>query len=577
MFSQLFDYIKKCKELDLDDSTIFSVLKDVGWKEEDINYAFTEFRKISLLPPPPIPNYEAAALTINSAPRPSYSYQYQTKPQIQSQQHVQAQPQVFVQPQIQTRPQYQEQYKPQVEPVAERQHNVVEQTPREEAHHSQPVYTITPNQTVVAQNPVNNESLSSVVVTSRANTPQNNAFKFDQQSTDVNNGPITHTVKIKKKFNPFGGIKNIFKKKEKAVKEQTQPLLVEKKKNTFKQRFEKVKKIFTIILGIAAIGLIVWWVISLNNQSGNFDALADTERLAQIDKIQAGIGTYYKQYKRLPTTLTEIDSKKEFTIDKGTNQSFDYKVVTSTSFQVCTVFYTKGVSYDKGITCFPFEINTNGDVSAKLAFNPANGDNSQSNTSADTSVPFYNCKNPVKLLQSNIRCSDENGNCRKPTIVQEFGLSSIGLSNNKDKVAQSFVLPKSGNATELTEISPYVISYFGNMGCMSIYENDVSTQPQSGKLLAEYEISIPTLVKESYNRFFINPIKMDATKSYSVVFSLMDNDSFISFAKGNELSSYYEGSAYYLKRPIEDCTGTGCPTIQWIDRQDDIKFKLKFF
>ena len=85
------------------------------------------------------------------------------------------------------------------------------------------------------------------------------------------------------------------------------------------------------------------------------------------------------------------------------------------------------------------------------------------------------------------------------------------------------------------------------------------------------------LKKDEYNSLFISPITLDPKKSYSIVFSLLDNESFISFAKGNELSSYYDGNAYYLKRPLNECSGDDCPIVEWIDRQDDIKFKLKFF
>lgn len=486
MFSEIFEYIKKCRKLNIGDSTIFSVLKNSGWKEADINYAFTEYNKIDLLPPTPIPNYDAPTHVIN--PEPALSQPVKSVPK---------------------------------------------------AFYNQPIYVIDKEKGVVVRN-----------------------------STPV----------VKKGFK--ARLVGLFKRKQKAkvvpeVVSQVVPVVGNVKKTSkLKRNLRKAEKIFTIVIGLSLIGLIVWWVVSLNNKSGGIDAAADTERLAQVNLIQEGVVKYYRKSYKLPTALKDIDSKSEFTIDSGTNQPFDYKVLTPTSFQTCTVFYTNGESYDKGYVCFPFEVDKTGGVVAGLAFNPQIQQPLQTNK--ESAIPFYFCtNNPKPLLTANARCTEVSGNCRKPIINQEFGISSIGLSNSKDKIAQTFVLPKL--AKELTEVAPFVFDFFGNMGCMSIYEQTMATQSQSGKLLAEYQVDITKLKKDEYNSLFIDPITLDPTKSYSIVFSLLDNDSFISFAKGNELSSYYDGHAYYLKRPLVECTGKDCPVVEWIDRQDDIKFKLKFF
>jgi hypothetical protein len=368
MYSQVLEYIKQCKELHIDDSTIFSILTGVGWKEDDIYYAFSEFNKINALPAPPIPNYDAPTHLIGSDPRAIYS---------------------------------------------------------------QPIH---------------------IVDLDMADDEEN-----AEDTEDENN--LEYVGKENNEHVPTVGFSRL-------IKWSKTP-----------------KKIFSIIASFFIIGLMVGRGISLNNHT----------------------------------------VKNNTAIDNG--------------------------------------------MVAGVVYNPQSQQNPQ----------ITNCINPQHLLQSNLRCSENEGNCGKAIIAQDINLASVGISNTKDKIAQTFVFPTAEKNSELTEVAPFIMSFYGNLGCMSIYEQSDVTQPQSGRLLAEYSIDFTKLKAESFNSFFINPIPINPSKSYSVVFSLLNNESFMSFAKGNELSNYNNGTAYYLKSPLENCSALDCPIVEWVSRQDDLKFKLKFF
>jgi len=534
MTNPLISYIKKCKDLSVTDVTIYSILKESGWKEEDVNYAFEEFKKIELLPPPPAPEYDAKG---NSLLKVEWEYESENKL---------------------------------------RQNNRLESSAKFAYNNQNPRQDENPNQNQKPLEIKDVQRKQDVIVKSPKISP---IQKVKQKITGV----VSKIISRRKKVKP---LKNAISEKNEQNfddmdRRPSKPLTKSQEtRNKINRFLAKAKKILMILIGIGAIALIIWWVISLNSKSLTYNIDADNKRLEQMDKIQNAISVFNKEQNRLPRQLSDIDSQKEFIIDKGTQQPFDYKILKATSFQVCTVFYTKGENYDKGYVCFPYEVNATGEISAGLPFNVLSQEQTQTNAYTQTSVPFYNCKNPKQLVQVNMRCTEPSGNCRKPFILQEFGLQTIGLSNNKDKIAQTFKLPTKNvdfPGTQLTEVTPFVFTYYGNMGCMSIYELEDETQPQSGRLLVEYEINLSTLKKEDYNKLFIEPITLDPKKSYSVVFSLMDNASFISFTKGNEMSNYYEGSAYYLKRPAQDCTGENCPIVEWTNRDDDLKIQLKFF
>jgi hypothetical protein len=374
-------------------------------------------------------------------------------------------------------------------------------------------------------------------------------------------------VKVK---NRFGFLKWPFKRKAKNI---TPIPKQQGRGRKIWRAFENAQKLMLIILILAGVGYGGYLLLNLKQNEIEFDRNMDQQRMDNFSALKDKLIKTYASTHKLPDKISNIDSAGTISKDPGTGQTYDYQKITVMSFQFCTVFNLDGQSYKKGYTCFPYELNTLGQATAGLPYNPV-----QDNTAAVLSSnqqQFPGCDNPQPLLANNQRCVDPQ-NCRRPMFVQEFGMSSVDLSNSKDRIAQTFKLPKDLKTGELTEVSPWFITYSGTSACMAIYQLSDEADPLSGTELAEYKIDIPSLKKEAYNPLYIKPIKLEAGKIYSMVFSLPDDNSFLTFARGMENSDYYDGTAYYLKQPLLACT-KNCEPVQWVDRQDDIKFGIKFY
>lgn len=337
--------------------------------------------------------------------------------------------------------------------------------------------------------------------------------------------------------------------------------------------FEMVQKTVLVVAIMFGTGYGFYRLLNLKESELEFERKMDQQRVDNFNSLKDKVVAIYGKTRKLPDKIENIDSKGEFSRDPGTDQIYDYKKITVSSFQFCTIFNLDSESSQKGYTCYPYELNAMGVASAGLPFNPVL--EIKAEVLSGQAQAFEGCTNPQPLLANNQRCVDPQ-NCRKPMFTQQFGMSSVAMSNSKDRIAQTFKLPKDLKAGEVTEISPWFITFSGSSACMAIYEMSDETDPLSGQKLAEYKIDISNLKKEAYNPLYIEPIKLTKGKTYSAVFSVLDDNSFVSFARGMENADYYEGTAIYLKRPLVDCV-KGCEPVKWTDRQDDIKFGIKFF
>lgn len=348
-----------------------------------------------------------------------------------------------------------------------------------------------------------------------------------------------------------------------------------KKKSRFWEILDIVRRVTILTTLAVAIFFVANYFIQLKLKSNDFDKNIDIVTINNLESLRQKIEEFYQKNRKLPGTLDSVDSRGEFSKDSQTGQAYDYKIVSSSSFQICTVFNTDGPNYGRGYVCQPYEVNTVGMVAAMTAFNPENiAKNSTPTITVAKSFP--GCANPVPLLTANAKCTDEHANCRKPQHNQDFGMSSVAISNVKDRIAQTFKLPTKEPATMVTEFSPFINNASGGRLCLAIYENEFDNEPLSGRMLAEYVVPAASLKANEFNHLYIRPISLQKGVSYSFVFSAMDADTTVTFARGMELSNYNEGNAYYLKRSLEQCSKNCEPEI-WVDRQDDLQFNLKFY
>lgn len=350
----------------------------------------------------------------------------------------------------------------------------------------------------------------------------------------------------------------------------------EKASSKFWHTFDIARRV-AIIAGLLFVVIYVAsYFLQLREDAARINANEDEKTIENFEILREKFEAYYQNNKKLPSTIKDVDSSNEYSMNKQANQVYDYKIISSSNFHICTVFNSGGDTYTKGYVCQPYEVNTMGMIAAGLPINPAEATATLPQTGELKEFP--GCSNPKSLLSANPKC-DENDhtNCRKPQQTQEFGMSSVGLSNTKDRIAQTFKLPQKAGATMITQFDPFIKDFSKNgTACVAIYETEFDNEPLSGKLLVEYGIPLKNLEKESYNRLFIDPLTLNADKTYSFVFSLMDDESSLTFARGMELSSYYDGNAFYLKRSLEECT-KNCQVDEWINREDDLKFKIRFY
>lgn len=355
-----------------------------------------------------------------------------------------------------------------------------------------------------------------------------------------------------------------------------EPVKKKRKDSKFWNAVDIARRVTIIVALLLVVGYVANYFIQLRKEAAAFNANADSETQANFEALKQKFEEFYQKNKKLPSTLKEIDSKAELSTNVQSGQVYDYKIISSTNFHLCTVFNAGSSTYQKGYVCQPYEVNTLGMISAGLPINP--GDGSGNLPATGTQKEYPGCSNPKPLLSTNVKCdANDHTNCRHPQHKQEFGMSSVVLSNVKDRIAQTFKLPASGGATMFTQFSPFIIETTGTgNACMAIYETEFDNEPLSGRVIAEYQIPLKTLEAQSYNNLFVNPVVMQSGKTYSLVFSMMDENGSVTFARGMELSSYNDGNAYYLKRSLEVCTKNCEPEI-WVDRQDDLKFNLRFY
>ncbi len=355
------------------------------------------------------------------------------------------------------------------------------------------------------------------------------------------------------------------------------PQQTELKNSKFWHTFDIAKRVTLIVAVLFAVIYVASYFLQLREDAAKVNANEDEKTIENMGILREKFEAYYQKNKKLPGTIKDIDSKAEFSTNSQTNQVYDYKIISSSNFHICTVFNSGGDTYTKGYVCQPYEVNSMGMVAAGLPINPADKAETLPLTGDLKSYP--GCSNPKPLLSANPKCdASDHTNCRRPQDKQEFGMSSVGLSNSKDRIAQTFKLPKNAGATMITQFDPYIIDFSSKgTACMAIYETEFDNEPLSGKVLAEYSIDLKTLEKESYNSLFIDPLNLNPEKTYSFVFSLMkDDDSSLTFGRGMELSSYHDGNAYYLKQSLEVCT-KNCQPVEWINREDDLRFKIRFY
>lgn len=349
------------------------------------------------------------------------------------------------------------------------------------------------------------------------------------------------------------------------------------KTSKFWHTFDIAKRVTLIVAVLFAVIYVASYFLQLREDAAKVNANEDEKTIENMGVLREKFEAYYQKNKKLPSTIKDVDSKAEFSTNSQTNQVYDYKIISSTNFHICTVFNAGGDTYTKGYVCQPFEVNTMGMVSAGLPINPAEKATTLPLTGELKSYP--GCTNPKPLLAANPKCdASDHTNCRKPQDKQEFGMSSVGLSNSKDRIAQTFKLPQKTGATMITQFDPFITDFSAKgTACMAIYETEFDNEPLSGKVLAEYLIDFKNLEKESYNSLFIDPLTLNPDKTYSFVFSLpKDDDSSLTFGRGMELSSYKDGNAFYLKQSLEECT-KNCQPVEWINREDDLKFKIRFY
>lgn len=349
-----------------------------------------------------------------------------------------------------------------------------------------------------------------------------------------------------------------------------------KKDSGFWHKFDIARRVALIVGLLFVVIYVASYFLQLREEASQFNANADVKTIENMAILREKFEQYYQKNKKLPSTLKEVDSKGEYTMNTQSSQSYDYKIISSTNFHLCTVFNQGGDTYTKGYVCQPYEVNTLGMVAAGLPINPAEKTAELPQTGSLKEYP--GCSNPIALLKENPECeASDHTNCRRPQQTQEFGMSSVALSNSKDRIAQTFKLPTKAAASMVTQFDPYIIDASSSgTACVAIYETEFDNEPLSGKVLAEYSINLGSLKKGEYNSLFIDPLALSEDKTYSFVFSLMDDKSVLTFARGMELSSYYDGSAFYLKRPLEECT-ENCEPVEWINREDDLRFKIRFY
>jgi hypothetical protein len=347
-----------------------------------------------------------------------------------------------------------------------------------------------------------------------------------------------------------------------------------RKKSKFWNAVDIGRRVLIILVVVAAVGYGAKYLLDLRAKSANFNKDQDAVTVANLESLRQLMQDYYMKNLKLPTALTSIDNAKKYSINDQTGEDYDFKITGASNYQVCTLFNADGPNYTKGYVCQPYQVSAQGLIAPATAFNPAQVTTLPN--SGTTAQSFPGCTSPKPLLTANAKCNDAQSNCRKPMYNQVFGMSSVAVSNSLDRVAQTFTLPKTDPATMVTEFDPFIIDAKGGTACVAIYENEFDNEPLSGRELAEYAIPVSALKLNAYNTLFFNPIPMAKGKSYSFVFSVMDNNTSITFARGMELSSYTDGNAYYLKRSLEVCT-QNCEPDLWVDRQDDLKFYLKFF
>ena len=102
-------------------------------------------------------------------------------------------------------------------------------------------------------------------------------------------------------------------------------------------------------------------VIVISVSGGRFQARyleMDKKRLEDFATIKSLMNTYYSSNKHLPEKLSDLDvssysytgARKSILQDPETGKAYEYKTITKTDYNLCTVFSANGNELDRKST-----------------------------------------------------------------------------------------------------------------------------------------------------------------------------------------------------------------------------------
>ena len=102
-------------------------------------------------------------------------------------------------------------------------------------------------------------------------------------------------------------------------------------------------KLFIIIFTVFVIALIAVGFVIGGTPISVRDMAIDSTRISNFNSIQYAVENYYQTHNSLPQSLLDLPSTLT-TTDPQTQKPFDYKMVSQTNYQLCTVFSTDSKS-----------------------------------------------------------------------------------------------------------------------------------------------------------------------------------------------------------------------------------------
>lgn len=103
--------------------------------------------------------------------------------------------------------------------------------------------------------------------------------------------------------------------------------------------------VFIGLLGVAVISIVIAGFIISGNPFSEKALSYDRARIADFNTIKYQIENYYSSHKVLPNELADLPSLRVMK-DPQTQKEYEYKLVSSTSYQFCTTFSTDSSEVD---------------------------------------------------------------------------------------------------------------------------------------------------------------------------------------------------------------------------------------